>query len=271
MGVFNGEGLITRCIESLVAQTLQPAEIIIVDDGSTDGSLEELRILESRFPSLLNVRTQENQGVAAVLNAAVDRCAGEFVANADQDDYFTADRLEKSVALMRQTNADMMGGQLIGGLGKHLRLWKSRFATDPESIAEAIAHGFDPFPHATMMVRRDGFERFGGYRLNRRAEDLELMLRWAHKGAHIVVSPDVFGYYTLRPQHLSLNIQTRWMLYTQYARDIAKLPDDQVPEFGQWFSTQPMGPARREARRRVFRMSVRLALGTLTRSSMPAD
>ncbi|MBV1893859.1 MAG: glycosyltransferase family 2 protein [Ilumatobacteraceae bacterium] len=271
IGVFNGEGLITRCVESVMAQTLQPSEIIIVNDGSSDGSLAELRLLESRFPDMLDIRSQKNKGVAAVLNSAVARCSGEYVANADQDDFFTADRLEKSVALLQETNADMMGGQLVGGLGERLLLLKSRFATDPESIADAIAHGFDPLPHATMMVRRDGFERFGGYRLNRRAEDLEIMLRWAHRGAKIVVSPDVLAYYTLRREHVSLNVQTRWMLYTQYARDVACLPDDEVPDFGRWFSTQPMGPARREARRRVFRMSARLALGTLTRSSMPSD
>jgi glycosyltransferase involved in cell wall biosynthesis len=271
IGVFNGEGLITRCVESLVSQTLQPDEIVIVNDGSTDGSLAELRVLQSRFPDLLSVRSQENQGVAAVMNTAVASCTSEFVANADQDDFFTRDRLEKSVELMQQTKADMMGGQLVGGLGPRLRLLKSKFATDPDLIAEAIARGFDPLPHATMMVRRDGFERFGCYRSNRRAQDLELMLRWAHRGARIVVSPDVFAYYTLRRQHLSFNVQNRWMVYTKYARDIAQLPDDEVPELGTWLATQPMGPFRREARRRVLRMSMRLVLGTLTRSAMPKD
>jgi glycosyltransferase involved in cell wall biosynthesis len=52
IGVFNGEGLITRCVESLVSQTLQPDEIVIVNDGSTDGSLAELRVLQSRVPDL---------------------------------------------------------------------------------------------------------------------------------------------------------------------------------------------------------------------------
>lgn len=265
MGVFNGEGLVTRCVESLVGQTLQPSEIIIVNDGSRDGSLAELRQLESRFPDLVHVRSQENRGVAAVMNGAVSDCTSEFVANADQDDFFPVDRLKLSVELLRRTNADMMGGQVVGGLGKSLRLAKSRFPTDPKLIADRIANGLDPLPHATMMVRRDGFERFGEYRLNRRAEDLELMLRWAHRGARIVVSPHVLASYTLRSEHLSLDVNTRWMLYTQYAQEIAQLPDDQVPDFGEWFSKKPIGPARREAARRVVRLTARLGVGTLIR------
>jgi glycosyltransferase involved in cell wall biosynthesis len=267
MGAFNGEGLISRCVESLAAQTLQPVEIVVINDGSTDGTLDELEQLQSQFPGLLTVRSQENRGLSEALNVAVSLCTAEFVANADQDDYYPDDRLEISVELMRRTNADMMGGQVVGGLGSSLRLAPSRFPTSLASIEARIARGLDPLPHTTMMTRLDGFERFGRYRANRRAEDLELMLRWAHRGARIAVSPSVLAWYALRSDHFSVDMQTRWMLYTQYARYISQLPDEEVPDFQRWFVSQPIGPARREARRRVVRLAARLGVGSLSRRS----
>ncbi|HEY5663875.1 MAG TPA: hypothetical protein VIS05_07550, partial [Ilumatobacter sp.] len=84
-------------------------------------------------------------------------------------------------------------------------------------------------------------------------------------GAHIAVSNEVLATYTFRPEFFSIGTQTRWMLFTKYARDIATLPDDEVPEFQRWFVGQAITPARREARRRVGRLAARLAVGTLVR------
>jgi glycosyltransferase involved in cell wall biosynthesis len=263
IGVFNGEEVVGRCIESIVNQSLPPFEILVIDDGSTDSSSAVLAGLQDRWPGLIQVHRQENQGVAAVLNRAISMSSGEFVAVADQDDFYLEHRLEASVELLGRTGADMMGGQLVGTLGKRLRLATSRFSTDAEGIAERIRRGFDPLPHTTMMVRRNCFDRFGSYRLVRRAADLELMLRWADRGAQIVVSPEVMGSYTLRPEHLSIDTQTRWMVATGYAREICGLPDDLVPDFADWFAGFPIGPAQREARRRVLRLTARLALGSL--------
>jgi glycosyltransferase involved in cell wall biosynthesis len=263
IGVLNGADSIVRCVESIANQTLTPHEIVVVDDGSTDASPDVLRRLQDRWPDLIRLRTQENQGVAEALNVASSMSTGEFVAIADHDDVFPAHRLATSVELLRRTGADMVGGQVDGTLGRWLRLSRSRFPTEAHEIAHRIELGFDPLPHITMMVRRDGFDRFGGYRPVRRAADLELMLRWAHRGALIAVSPEVLASYTLRWEHLSVDTQTRWMVSTGYARHVARLGDDEVPDFADWFAGEPVRPARREARRRVVRLTARLVLGTL--------
>ena len=93
------------------------------------------------------------------------------------------------------------------------------------------------------------------------------MLRWAHRGACIVMSPEVLATYTFRWEFFRIDTQTRWMIFTRYARTVALLDDDEVPSFADWFSRQEIGPSRREARRRVVRLTVRLALGTLIRRS----
>ena len=82
-----------------------------------------------------------------------------------------------------------------------------------------------------------------------------------HRGARIAVAPEVLAVYSFRGEFFSLDTQTRWMIETHYARDIAHLPDDEVPSFETWFSEVRLAPARREAAVRVARLSARLGVG----------
>jgi glycosyltransferase involved in cell wall biosynthesis len=258
---------IEPCIRSLLDQTLSPLEIIVVDDGSTDGTPEVLTALAREVPNMQVVLQPVNRGVAATLNEAVRHAHGDYVAIADDDDVYLPRRLEASVALLERTGADMVGGQVVGSLRRPLRFAISRFPTSPAGTAQRIAEGNDPLPHITMMVRRDGFERFGGYRSISRAADLELMLRWAHRGARIAVSPEVMADYRFRWEFFRVGTQTEWMLRTRYARAIALLDDDEMLSFDDWFTRDEVKAARREARHRVARLVVRLGVGTLVRGS----
>ncbi len=265
MAVRNGEATIRLTLESLLDQTLPPERIVVIDDGSTDATVEVAEAVGQRRPGTIMVRSQPNAGFAAALRGAVTFVDTEFVAIADADDWHVPQRLERSLSLMLESGADMVGGQVTGRLGGRLRLAPSRFPTAPSAIARRVSAGLDPLPHITMMVRRDGFDRFGSYRDLRRSADLELMLRWAHRGARLAVSPDVFAVYSFRPEFFSVEAQTRWMICTRYARAIAPLPDGDVQDFAQWFSRQRLGPPRREAVQRVARLTARLGVGMLQR------
>jgi glycosyltransferase involved in cell wall biosynthesis len=265
VAAYNGEAVIARCLESLTAQTLPPEQIVVVDDGSTDDTTSVVESVRERWPDLVTLVRQPNGGTGVALTTGVSVATTEFVAIADQDDWFVPERLAISSALIRETGADMVGGQVIGRLGARLRFATSRFPTDAAGIAQRISAGLDPLAHITMMVRRDGFDRFGGYRSIRRAEDLELMLRWAHRGARLAVSPEVLAVYSFRPEFFSIDTQTRWMILTRYVREVAVLPDDEIPDFARWFSQQRLAPARREAIVRVARLSARLGAGTVLR------
>jgi glycosyltransferase involved in cell wall biosynthesis len=261
MAVRDGERWVTSAIESLVDQTRPPDEIVVVDDGSTDRTLDVLSDLDRRFPSLLVVLTQPNRGAAAALNRAIGASSGEFVFNADCDDTFLPNRVADSIAIAGRTGADMVGGQFIGRVGRSNRIGMSRFATDPATIAINIGRGLDPVAHATMMIRRSSYDRFGGYRRLVRGEDLELMLRWAHQGARIVVSPEAYTVYRFGPNHFSLRMQTHWMIWTHYARAIPTLADDDVPTFDEFWRGRSRWPARREAFGRMGRLMARFVVG----------
>ncbi len=91
--VYNGERFISEAIRSVLMQTLdsQEYEVVVVDDGSTDGSAEKIQEYRGRIVYV----SQRNAGVSAARNAGVNIARGEYIAFLDQDDLFRADKLEK--------------------------------------------------------------------------------------------------------------------------------------------------------------------------------
>jgi glycosyltransferase involved in cell wall biosynthesis len=95
--VYNGRRFLAETIQSVLAQTYRPVEVVAVDDGSTDGSAA---IVES-FSSVICIQ-QSNQGVAAARNRGVEASQGELLAFLDQDDLWVEEKLEKQVAYLQQ-------------------------------------------------------------------------------------------------------------------------------------------------------------------------
>lgn len=269
MATYRRPELVVASVRSLAEQTMAPSEIIVVDDCSGDDTLAVLADLQREIPQLRVVSTPENRGASVALNRAISLSTGDYIAIADDDDVCRPRRLELSVELLERTGADMVGGQVIGALRWPLRFATSRFPTDAEGIRRRIEAGFDPLPHITLMFRRASIDRFGGYREVARVADLELMLRWAHRGARAVVSPEVFATYRFRREFFDVDTQTRWMMLAAYAREMALTDADELPvaAFDEWFLRQPLAPARREARSRVARLIARLMVGTVFRRS----
>ena len=90
--VYNGEKYIKKCMESLISQTLKEIEIICVDDGSVDGTLEALKEYENL--DNVTVITQENAGAGAARNKGMSYAKGEYLSFLDADDIFEKDMLE---------------------------------------------------------------------------------------------------------------------------------------------------------------------------------
>ncbi len=94
--VYNGEAFVGQAIESVLAQTWPHLELIVVNDGSTDGSAEVI----GRYRDRLVLVEQSNQGVAAARNAGMQRAKGDFVALLDQDDWWRPEKLARQVPLL---------------------------------------------------------------------------------------------------------------------------------------------------------------------------
>lgn len=94
--MYNAEQTITKCLNSIILQTYTNFEVIIVDDGSTDGSYEcSLKIIngDRRF----KIIRQPNSGVSKARNRGIENCSGEFICFVDSDDWLEADALETLV------------------------------------------------------------------------------------------------------------------------------------------------------------------------------
>lgn len=105
--VYNVEHYLPKCLESIAAQTLKGFEVILVDDGSTDRSLEILRAFARRFPDA-HVIHQENGGVSNARNAGIQAARGEFIAFMDSDDYIAPLYLQRLYESAKKHRADMV-------------------------------------------------------------------------------------------------------------------------------------------------------------------
>ncbi len=96
--VYNGAGLVGSAIRSVLAQTLLPYEIIVVNDGSTDETLDALLV----FRDSITVITTINRGVSCARNTGIRAARGDWIAFLDADDVWNADKLERQFALLAQ-------------------------------------------------------------------------------------------------------------------------------------------------------------------------
>ncbi len=114
--VFNGEKHIAACLGSILAQTHTRLEVIVVDDGSTDGTARLVETLARADERILVIRT-ENRGVSAARNTALDSVSGEWVMFADADDLWATPVLVEALMLASRPDIDVMCFDFTDDLG----------------------------------------------------------------------------------------------------------------------------------------------------------
>lgn len=109
--IYNVKNYIFKCVESIKNQTFSSIEIILVDDGSTDGSGEIADFLSSKYENVIVIH-QENQGLSGARNTGINACHTELITFVDSDDYLELDMYENLIRRMDIYNADIS----IGGV-----------------------------------------------------------------------------------------------------------------------------------------------------------
>ncbi|MEU6183581.1 glycosyltransferase family 2 protein [Streptomyces coeruleorubidus] len=121
VAAYNAMPYLTRCITSVAEQSIgqDELEIIVVDDGSTDGTAKELARLADVYPGLINTFAQENSGgPSAPRNAGLDHARGRFVFFLDADDFLGPEALERMVAMAETNGTDIVLGKMVGVGGR---------------------------------------------------------------------------------------------------------------------------------------------------------
>jgi len=178
MAVRDGGAFLAEAIASIRAQSYRDWEMIVVDDGSTDGSDAVLQAA-ARSDSRLRVIRQERLGLVAALNRAVAGACGEFLARMDADDRAQPERLGRQQAFMAAHPEIGVLGTAMRRFGAARGVWR-RPVHDADLRAALLFEA--PFAHPTVMIRRSIWEAAAGegYREDyRAAEDIDLWERLA--------------------------------------------------------------------------------------------
>ncbi|HEX8275673.1 MAG TPA: glycosyltransferase [Longimicrobiaceae bacterium] len=162
--VYNRAWCVERAIRSVLAQTYRPLELIVVDDGSTDGTREVVE----RFGDRVTLLVQERAGAYAARNLALRHARGELVAFADSDDAWLPDRLAAQVPLLRRPEVGLVFGDVVHVTEPRPdapRTGLTSFAVAPPRRGRA-ARQFarcNFVPTCTVLVRRACLEEIGGF------------------------------------------------------------------------------------------------------------
>ncbi|HEY8155432.1 MAG TPA: glycosyltransferase family 2 protein [Myxococcota bacterium] len=189
--VWNAATTLPACLASLRRQTATDWECVIVDDGSSDGSLAIARACAARDPRL-RVLALPHQGLVAALNAGLAQCRGHLIARMDADDVMHRERLAAQAEALAASPA-------LAAVGCHTRLFPShrlgagmrayarwlRSIDSPERVREE-AFVECPVAHPTLMLRSERLRELG-YRDRGWPEDYDLVLRLLEGGAQIGV------------------------------------------------------------------------------------
>lgn len=106
--VYNVENYLPKCLDSLLSQTLQNIEVVVVDDGSTDRSAEIIRQYSEKYPAKIKAFTKENGGLSDARNFGIERACGDFFGFVDSDDYVSETMFEEMLSLAERHDAEMV-------------------------------------------------------------------------------------------------------------------------------------------------------------------
>lgn len=106
--VYNVEKYLEKCLNSLVSQTLEDIEIIVVNDGSKDDSQKIIDDFQQKFPQKIKSFVKENGGLSDARNYGVDRASGEFIGFVDSDDFVSLNMFQEMYDLAKNNDAEMV-------------------------------------------------------------------------------------------------------------------------------------------------------------------
>jgi len=185
MPVYNADKYIGTAVESILEQTFTDFEFIIINDGSTDGTLAILDTY-AKQDNRIRLVSRENKGLVATLNEGVGLVKSPLVARMDADDISLPDRFEKQVSyLAGHSNCVALGGRslIIDPEGDEMCVWNQLTTFDEIQNQHLNTFLGSAVAHPSMMYRTSAVRSFGGYREGcYPSEDLDLLLRLSKIG-----------------------------------------------------------------------------------------
>lgn len=232
MPVWNAQDYLSQAIESILSQTYQNFELIIVDDCSSDSSYEIAASFTKKSSKIKLLKNAWHRGVSATANKACLHATGQFIARMDADDISVPDRLQKQLVFL-QTHPDMIavGGQFVL-INKHtLQIGKRTFPLSHKDIYP-YAFYFTGLSQPGLMINRNHLPknfRFYNETLPT-AEEVELVFKLFSFGP-VANLPDTILYYRIHDTNTSLKNPKQTFFLTLRSRIQAIVFLGYIPSF----------------------------------------
>lgn len=236
--VYNGVPYLDRAVPGILAQTYRDFEFILVDDGSTDGSLEKLQALADREPRI-RVFAPGRLGAAAAYNFGVAQARGEYVARQDFDDHSYPERLGHQVRFLdAHPEVGIVGGYYVLVDERRGERYVRMPPTEPAAVLAAMARNV-PIAHTVATFRRQAWAEAGGYPLVNNLIDLRFYLQVAKRGWKLANVPAVLGEHHVHDSSWF----HRTLKYSERQRDLARVQAQAVRELGlpRWMYVYSLG------------------------------
>lgn len=170
----NAAPWLRAAVVSMLRQTHTDLEILVLDDGSTDGSAESLERIAAHNPRVKVFYSEANGGIVSALTSLLSHAQGDYIARMDADDISHPDRIRLQLQHMNENSLDLCGSWFVEfgqGIPRSVR-----WPVEPESINAALLFQ-NPICHPTVLARRDVLEQ-NQYRKSRElSEDYDLFSR----------------------------------------------------------------------------------------------
>lgn len=180
-------------LDSIINQTLQPNEIVLVEDGQlTDELYKVIEEYNTKYPNLFNiVKLEKNSGLGEALRVGVLNCSNEYIARMDTDDIARNNRFEKQISFMQEhSDIDVVGS------------WISEFEGNPDKIISyrqlptshkdiyKFGQFRNPLNHMTVMYKKESVLNAGNYQTFKNIEDYYLWGRMLKQGSKFANIPE---------------------------------------------------------------------------------
>lgn len=231
MAVKDGASFVDAALESAAEQTRAPAEIVVVDDGSTDDTAAVVTAWADGQTTPVHLIRQENQGASAARNRAIDASTGDYVAILDADDRWPPERLAHMAGHLdaHPDTGIVLGRQEVAiEAGAPLPYWLED--ADGEATG-AVAPARLPVGTNSFVARRAIFDRLGGYAPDmRHGEDTDWILRARDAGIGVTVLDVVVLVRGIRGTNLTLETDgQRRAIFDVLQRRMARRRDPDGP------------------------------------------
>ena len=219
MPAYNAAAFIEEAIDSVVKQTLQNWELIVIDDCSKDNTRDVVLAVAEKDSRVRLACNEQNMGVAKTRNRGLEMCGGQYVALLDSDDYWKPTLLEKMIARAEETTADIVycSYEMVDEQGEKVC---NDFVVPPEtSFEESIVRSVITCSTVLMTSKLAKENRFP---VNMYHEDIALWFQLLRDGAVARGVPEVLAAYRQRADSRSAgklrSACRRWTIYRKHLR-----------------------------------------------------